>query len=178
MGYTGGELRSHWLRERFGLVGDAMAGFVGPCHVKPEHVVDIEERISGQAIAGASMVHILCEHFQVPLPEMVVRQRLLAAIVLDVLREYGNDLARRVRRRGDDLYLEERKLSVSIATVSPVSALCHFGVNVNTDRVPVPAAGLEELGVDAWRMGPLVLERYALDTEQMDGAVVKVRPVP
>ena len=140
--YTGAELRSHWLRERFGLAGDAIVGFVGPCSIRPEHVIDMDERISGEPIAAQSMLHMICEHFQVSLPEMVVRQRLLSAIWLEALKEKGTESAQELTRDGDDLYLGCRKLSVSIATVSPVSALCHFGLNVTKAGVPVPAASL------------------------------------
>ena len=174
--YTGAQLRSHWLRERFGLSGDAIIGFVGSCRVQPEHVIDMDERVSGEPIAAESMLHMLCEHFQVSLPEMVLRQRLLSAIWLEALKEKGADPVQELTRRGDDLYLGHRKLSVSIATVSPVSGLCHFGVNVTVAGVPVPAAALEELGVDPVTLGSLVLERYAAESEEMTEAVAKVRP--
>jgi len=176
--YTGAELRSHWLRERFGLRGDAAAAFVGPCGVRKEHVIDMDERISGEPIAAQSMLHMICEHFQVSLREMVVRQRLLSAICLETMREKGSELAQMLTRRGDDLFLGRRKLSVGIATVSPVSALCHFGVNVTEAGVPVPAAALDELGLAPGIFGPLVLERYAAEMDGVVDAVAKVRPAP
>ena len=40
-------------------------------------------------------------------------------------------------RKGDDLFLGEGKLSVSIATASPVSTLIHLGVNEDASGAPV-----------------------------------------
>ena len=41
--YSGKELRSHWLMEKSGMVGDAAASFVGACHVAGEDLVDRED---------------------------------------------------------------------------------------------------------------------------------------
>jgi len=52
-------------------------------------------------------------------------------------------------RRGDDIYVNGRKLSISIATVSPVSVKIHIGINVEAKGIPkgVDAIGLKELGI-------------------------------
>ncbi|RLF91350.1 DUF366 domain-containing protein, partial [Thermococci archaeon] len=53
-------------------------------------------------------------------------------------------------RKGDDIYVGDRKLSISIATISPVSIKIHIGINVTSRGVPqdVKAIGLQELGID------------------------------
>ena len=48
-----------------------------------------------------------------------------------------------VVRNGDDLMIEGRKLSVSIATKSITSVLIHTGLNILSEGAPVAACGLE-----------------------------------
>ncbi len=80
-------------------------------------------------------------------------------------------------RRGDDLYDGDRKLSVSIATLSPNSALLHFAINVDPAGAPVPAKGLAEYGVDPREFAEAVLSSYAAETSGARRAVGKVRLV-
>jgi hypothetical protein len=174
--YTGAELRSHWIRERFGLIGDAGVAFIGPCDVMPEHMIDLDERINHLRIAGDRMLHCLIEHFQVGLREITLRQRLLAGLAFESLVQALPGRSASIRRRGDDLYVDERKLSISIATVSPLSGLIHFAVNCVPAGVPVPAASLEELGQEPQAWGVSLLARYAEEMEGVSSAMVKVRP--
>jgi hypothetical protein len=169
--YTGLELRSGWVRERTGLDGDAAAGFVGPCHVPTEHLVDLDDARAGSSIRAASMAHVIVEHPGCPLAQAVLRQRLLVAILAEVLGE------RRVRRDGDDIYYEGRKLTVSIAAPSPVSSLIHLGINVDPSGAPVPAVGLAEMRVDPASLLADVLERYARELASAAHAETKVRTV-
>jgi hypothetical protein len=71
-----------------------------------------------------------------------------------------------------------RKLSVSIATLSPVSGMIHAGVNVSTKGTPVQTASLEMLGIDPVAYGEWVGANFALDFEKVLLATSKVRPVP
>jgi uncharacterized protein len=80
-------------------------------------------------------------------------------------------------RRGDDLYDGEFKLSVSIATLSPKSALIHFAVDVDPTGAPVPARGLGHYGVDPRELAEAVLSAYAAETSGVRRATGKVRPV-
>ena len=60
--YTGTELRGGWVAARTGLSGDAAAGFVGPCHVPNENLVDLDDARAGFFIKAASMAHVIAEH--------------------------------------------------------------------------------------------------------------------
>ena len=144
--YTGEQLHSHWARMAFGIEGDCIVSFTGACDVKPEFMVDLVDSQSGSRIYSPLMLHFIVEHFDSGLVKGILRQRLLAAIAAEHLSSASGHV---IIRRGDDLYLNERKFSVSIATASPVSLLIHFGINIQTKGVPVPAAGLEELGLEA-----------------------------
>lgn len=169
--YDGAQLRAHWILRTSGIVGDALVAFVGPCAVLLAEMADLED-ISGPGIAGDRMLHFLWERFdEATLEAGVLRQRLFACIVAEALAARGVV----VSRSGDDLYHDGRKLSISIATRSPVSSLLHFAVNVTTDGTPVPTAGLLELGVTAEEFAEDVLRRVAGEEASMQDARVKVR---
>lgn len=171
--YTGVELRPGWVREHAGLDGDAAAGFVGPCHVPTEHLVDLDDARAGDFIRAASMAHVIAEHPGCPLFEAVLRQRLLVAILGEMLAEAGKTAT----RDGDDLYHDGRKLTVSIAAPSATSSLIHLGINVDPGGAPVPAIGLGELGLDAEDVLRRLLERYARELESAAYATTKVKTV-
>jgi hypothetical protein len=82
-----------------------------------------------------------------------------------------------IRRAGDDLYLGERKLSVSVATTSPTSGLIHAGFNVRGEGAPVAAIGLEELGMEPREFAEKLLAAYKAEIEAAEEAGGKVRRV-
>lgn len=173
--YDGSQLRSHWIYSTFGVQGDAIAHFTGPADVDTSHLVDISDQRDEAVIRARDMLHFIVEHFDPDILRAVLRQRMLCAIAAEVI---GEACQRRVCRRGDDLYVEERKLSVSIATVSPVSALVHLGINIDPVGSPVPAVGLGELGVEVGEVAGTVAQRYAEEMRQVGLACTKVRWVP
>jgi len=172
--YDGSQLRAHWLLQRFGLVGDALAGFRGACAVTAGEMADLED-LDGPGIAADDMVHFVWEDFAATdLLLAVHRQRLLAAQAADVVRELAPAVD--LRRRGDDLWIGAAKLSISIATVSPVSALIHFAVNASAGGAPVAIASLADLGVDPASFGRRLLARVADEQAGIANARAKVRP--
>ncbi len=172
--YTGGQLRSLWVYRTYGIVGDAIVSFLGGCDVAGERLVDQVDAAAGDSIRAARMLHFLVEHFDGDLTTMVLRQRLLIALARELL---GADISG-LRRDGDDLYVAERKLSVSIATVSPVSGLVHLGINVDPTGAPVAACGLEEFGVDPRAFAQALMGAYVAEVESMARARCTVRSVP
>lgn len=171
--YDGSQLRAHWILQHTGLVGDALVAFRGPCAVVRGEIADLAD-LDGPGIAGGDMLHFLWEEFSHPdLLLAVHRQRLLSAQAAEVLAELGPSGA--VRRDGDDLYVGAGKLSISIATVSPVSALLHFALNATPGGAPVPIASLAELGVDPERLAHELLQRVAAEQASIAVARAKVR---
>lgn len=69
----------------------------------------------------------------------------------------------------------DAKLSISIATVTPVSALIHFAVNARSSGAPVEVTSLDELGVDPAIFGETLLARVAGEQASIEGARAKVR---
>jgi len=173
--YVGTNLRSGWIEETFGLTGEAIVAWMGPCHVATAHLVDLEDVAAGAEIHAALMVHFLAEHPGDDLLAGVLRQRLLVALAEQVLRELAPDIV--LRRSGDDLFSGARKLSVSIATRSPHAGLIHLGVNVDPTGAPVPAVGLAELQVDPAELARRLLAAYAEEMASVEHARHKVREV-
>ncbi len=172
--YTGRELRAHFAFDEFALVGDSAVAWLGPCRVDVAELVDKVDARAGAFIASPAMVHLIVEHFGVALVEAVLRQRLLARLAGDLLREGG---APDVRVRGNDLFAAGRKASVSVATSSPMSALIHFGINVRTEGAPIPAFGLAEAAIGPERFARDLLGRYAAEIVDIHRAAAKVRGV-
>ncbi|MFH0947056.1 MAG: DUF366 family protein [Planctomycetota bacterium] len=170
--YDGSQLASLFGYRRTGISGDLVLAFVGACRVPFETMVDLEDVLQGAAIFSPRMLHFLAEAFAERLEPMVLRQRLFGRLAAELLAERSG---RSVVVKGDDLFVEDRKASISVATVSPISALFHFALNLETDGVPVPAIGLTELGVDWKPFATALLDRYQAECTDIRHAATKVR---
>jgi len=173
LAYT--ELYPHFARKNFGVSGDSIASFIGPCDVSGDDLVDLADKAAGTYIKAAKMLHFVVEHFAMDLLMAVRHQRLLCAALYEYLtsRSPGPELI----RDGDDIYVSEGKLTVSIATVSPVSALIHLGVNVDPAGAPVKTADLSLFNLSPRETALAVMERYAAEIDGIHAAAAKVRPV-
>ncbi|AFK21888.1 DUF366 family protein [Pyrococcus sp. ST04] len=145
--YDGSAIKSHWAYRNFGILGDSLVVFRGKCNVKVEEMVDIEDLRMRKEIKSDDMVHYIVELFwgtDIFLASSL--QKLLIARLGELLRAKGVAVV----RKGDDLFVEGKKLSISIATISPVSIKIHIGLNVTSKGVPrdVSAIGLEEIGIN------------------------------
>jgi len=174
--YTGEQLRSLWAFRELDVQGDSIVAFMGPCDVATSRLVDVADAKANAPIWSERMLHFIVEHFDMSLERAILRQRLLVSLIADTLNEAKGAFL--VRRRGDDLFSDDRKLSVSIATLSPVSCLIHVGVNISSKNTPVPTRGLADLGVDARRLAEAVLRAYVQECESAQQARCKVRGVP
>ncbi|MGZ3723499.1 MAG: DUF366 family protein [Bdellovibrionales bacterium] len=175
--YDGAQLISLNSYLKHGLLGDSIIAWVGACDVTFEHMVDGEDLLAKATIAGESMLHFIIEKFDISLFAAVSLQRLLATIVKDQLQSTATEkaLAQSLFREGDDIYSGGRKLSISIATQSPVSSLIHFAVNVNNKGTPVKTLALEDLGVDPKIFAMRVMEVFCKEIEGIQQATQKVR---
>lgn len=173
--YDGFQLVSLWAYKNYHLQGDSVVAFLGPCNVRVEEMVDQEDVLAGAFIYSENMVHFIIEHFEMDLEKTIIRQRLLIAIMRDILLELG--APSRLRRTGDDLYLDDRKASVSIATLSPISSLIHAAVNISSNNTPVPTIGLNDLAIKPEVFAQQVIERYREEYASIKMARCKVRGV-
>lgn len=175
--YDGSQLSSLWGFRNYGLLGDSIISFRGPCRVELAEMVDLEDVRRKAPIFSTDMLHFIVEHFDLDLEKTIVRQRLLMAIIKDtVQKKTGAGLD----RRGDDLFWDGKKLSVSIATLTPVSTMIHAGLNISSRDTPVPAAGLADLGLkrdEVPLLGSTVCSEYAREFAEIRMARCKVRGV-
>ncbi len=176
LGYDGSQLRSHFAFENFGIQGDAIVSFIGPCDVDIKSMVDLEDVARKQPIFSNSMLHFIIEHFDDDLTRMILKQRLLMSLMQEELHDSIEEL--KVVRRGDDLYWNEFKLSVSIATKSLISTLVHAAININSEGTPLPTKGLSDFGLNPQAFARSVMNRYVAELTGVAWARAKVKPVP
>ncbi len=175
--YIGSQLAPHWIYKNFGILGDAIVSFIGEMDVKITEMVDIEDVITNSPIYSKKMVSFILEHFEMGLSEAVTRQRLLICIIIEELKKMKKNLE--VTRLGDDIYIDDKKLSVSIATKSLTSSLIHIGLNINSEGAPIKACGLEnDLGItNIKEFSQRIMKRYIDENAEIRDAVCKVRGV-
>lgn len=173
--YTGTQLTSQWAYKNFNLLGDSIVAFIGACDVRLENMVDLEDIKSESKIYSEKMLHFIVEHFQLDLEKGVLQQRLLISIIGD---EVNARLKRQViRRKGDDLFDGDKKLSISIATLSPISTLIHVGINISSKNTPVKTIGLEDYQIDPIDFAKRAMKLYVEEIEDVEVARCKVRAV-
>lgn len=173
--YIGSQLAPHWIYKNFKIQGDAIVAFCGECEVKLTEMVDIEDVINNEPIYSKYMLSFITEQFNIELVEGVLRQRLLMTTIKEVLESRGF----KVKRDGDDLFVNDKKLSVSIATKSLTSVLIHTGINILSDGAPIAVSGLEsDLGIkDIKEFALEVMKRYSDEIDDIILASTKVRGV-
>ena len=135
-------------------------------------MVDLEDADAGDGIYSPLMAHVLVEHRDRDLREGVLLQRMLVRLAAEwVEGRAGQSL----RVQGDDVYVNDGKLSVSVATRSPRGVLMHLGVNVDIEGTPVAAAGLRDLRVPPEEFLRGVARAYVAEIDSVEHAVSKVR---
>ena len=175
--YTGEQLSPHWIYKNFNIMGNAIVSFIGECDVNLTHMVDIEDVINDEPIYSKKMLSFIEENFNSTLTETVYKQRLLVTIAKELIEKTSPSV--KIIRSGDDLYINNKKLSVSIATKSITSTLIHFGLNISAENAPVNAADLvnDAKIKDIEKFALDLLEKYSIETEDINLAISKVRGV-
>ena len=173
--YIGSQLAPHWIYRNFKIQGDAIVAFCGECEVKLTEMVDIEDVINNEPIYSKYMLSFISEQFGINLTEGVLRQRLLVTGIKEVLERRGIQ----VLRNGDDLLINGKKLSVSIATKSVTSVLIHTVLNILSEGAPIPVSALKtDLGIENIKEFAIeVMEKYSEELQDIILAMTKVRGV-
>ncbi len=173
--YEGWQLSPHWIYKNFKIQGDAIVSFIGECDVKLAEMVDIEDVINNEPIYSKSMLSFISEQFNIGLIEGIFRQRLLVCTIKEALEKRGF----KITRNGDDLFFEDKKLTVSIATKSVNSVLIHTGINIDSSGAPINASGLtSELKIsDIIGFAQEILDNYSAEINDIIMASTKVRGV-
>ncbi len=173
--YDGTQLCSGWICRESGIAGNAIIAFRGGAKVPITNMVDLEDVAQNRPIFSEEMLHFIVEIFDRDLEKMVLRQRLLIAVIEEELKK--SPACKNIRREGDDLYDGDAKLSVSIATTSPVSGLIHTGLNIVSDGTPVLTKGLRDYEIHPKTLALKIMERFTNELAGIRHATTKVRAV-
>ncbi len=168
--YDGSALKPLYSYIQHRLAGDSIVSFMGKCDVSPEHMVDAEDFVASAKIQSDLMLHFIVEIFNQNLMTAVSLQRLLVAIAQSLLPPH-------LTREGDDLYWDSKKLSVSIASVSAVSAMIHLGINIKNDGTPVPTCCLEDLKIEPRKFALDLMKKFSDEYASIVEATQKVHPL-
>lgn len=145
--YDGSQIDPSWAFREYGIYGSSIITWLGPVNITPDNLKDFAD--VGLEIKSDMMVNFICEFFdQQPVNMRVIylRQRLLVMIFREILHEFGV----KTSRSGDDIYVDNRKLSISIASVSLSSSKIHFAFNLKDEGTPedVSTIGLFDIEDD------------------------------
>jgi len=176
--YDGSQLRSLFAYLGHGVQGDSIVAWQGPCQIPLAHMVDGEDLLANAEIRGDLMLHFIVEVFGRDLYTGVALQRLLSAIAGETLQNLaGRTLSKTLCRSGDDLYFGDGKLSISIASVTPISAMIHFAVNITNQGTPVQTACLQDLHIETLAFAKKLMQNFVEEIESLKAATTKVRPL-
>ncbi|MGP8323313.1 MAG: DUF366 family protein [Methanosarcinaceae archaeon] len=171
--YDGSQISSLWGYGIAGVQDDSVIAFRGACDVKIKHMIDLEDKKANESIISPDMLHFIIEHFDsTDLKLVYARQRLFTSIVFEILTARGVN----VRRVGDDLFTNDNKLTVSIASTSAVSQKIHFGINVVHDYY----GNLYDIGISGDEVVEFmhtIAKRYTLEFEDIEKDMRKSRPL-
>ena len=145
--YDGSQINPSWAFQEFGIYGSSIITWIGPVNIAPDNLKDFAD--VGLEIKSNDMVNFICEFFDQQPPNMRIaylRQRLLVMIFREILAEYGVT----TKREGDDIFVCNRKLSISIASISLSSSKIHFAFNLEDKGTPddVETIGLYDIEVN------------------------------
>jgi hypothetical protein len=175
--YDGSQIESLWAYS-MGIKGDSIVIFHGPMDVTFENMKDFEDRKTGKTIRGDDLIHIIVERFDSPASIRLAyyMQRILMVNIRDVLLKHGVNTT----RNGDDLFIDDRKLTVSIATAGVSSEKIHCGINITRAGTPddVRTAALEDLEIKDWEsLSKEIAETFLHETEDIEEDIIKTKGI-
>jgi hypothetical protein len=173
--YDGSQIAPLWAYG-MGIKGDSVVIFHGPMDVTLNNMKDFEDEKAGKTIKGDDLIHIIVERFDSPASMRLAyyMQRLLIVSVRDVLGKHGI----KTSRNGDDLFIDDKKLTVSIASAGVASEKIHCGINITTQGTPseIRTAALLELGINDWKaLAKEIAENFIREIEYIEGDIVKTK---
>lgn len=172
--YNGSQMQSLWAYKNFCVQGDSIIVFRGECDISSEHIIDMSEIISGSKIYSRDMLHFIIEHFDTDIERILLRQRLFASIVYDVLHEFSRyDF----KRNCDNIYYRDAKATISVATVTPVSSKIHFGINIDSHGTPIKTKGLKDFHISPFNFAKKVIMKYDAELASILNDRTKIRGV-
>ena len=175
--YDGSQLHSLYSYLNHKVLGDSIVSWAGECDVTLDHMVDGEDLLAKAEIKADKMLHFIIEKFDVKLFSGVCLQRLLGEIFISYIQKNSpvKEISEKLVRCGDDVYFEKKKFNISIASMSPVSCLIHFAVNIDGKNAPVPTLSLEELKLAPEKTAKDIMDIFTAEIEHIIKATQKVK---
>lgn len=176
--YDGSQIRPLWALDQMGIKGSSIVSWMGSMEIEPSKIIDVED--VGLEIKSKEMIHFIVEHFDCQPTNIKLayhRQRILVMILKDELAQWGVQCT----RIGDDLFVGNGKLTVSIATISATSMKIHLGINITSEGTPedVKTRGvLETENIsrdDLLKLVNNVSEAYVEEIESIERDISKTR---
>lgn len=182
MDYDGSQLHHAFAYEQANILGPSIVSFIGNAEVK-DHLVDLEDKLSNDFIKSKRMLHFIIEIPDASIREMVVWQRFFIHMLAEKLRTIFEFHPEQVITDGDDIIIYEKKLSVSIATLSRFGGLVHVGLNIEVgEGCPVDAFSLNDttyFGSSDYNLNVIleVANSFANEYDDIVRATYKVKEV-
>lgn len=173
--YDGSQIAPLWAYS-MGIKGDSIVIFHGSMDVTIENMKDFEDEKAGKTIKGDDLIHFIVERFESPASMRLAyyMQRLLIICISDILAKHGI----KTTRNGDDLFVDNGKLTVSIATAGVTSEKIHCGINITTKGTPVDVrtAALLDMGIKDWKaLAKEIGDTFIREIEDIEGDIVKTK---
>ena len=183
--YDGSQIQAHYTTEKYGKIGNSILIFRGGMKLSSREMIDLkdiirESHLANILISADDALHFIIEEFDVQPPNIEIaylRLRLLTQILIEELQK--NSIF--PSRNHTDIYVEDKKLNVGIATISPTSIKIHFGVNITDTGIPkhVKAIGLQQLGISEENLYDFALnisKNYIMEVRRIKEDCAKTRP--
>jgi uncharacterized protein len=173
--YDGSQIAPLWAYN-MGIKGDSLVIFHGPMDVTFDNMKDLEDEKAGKTITGDDLVHIIVERFNSPASMRLAyyMQRLLIISIKEVLGK--NTIV--TTRNGDDLFVGDGKLTVSIASAGVTCEKIHCGINITTKGTPsdVHTAALYDNGIEDWRpIAKEIAQTFIREIDDIEEDIVKTK---
>ena len=157
-------MRPHWALVNFDLWGDSMVVFRGTMDVEPKDMIDLKEMKRGTVFPSGDLLHFVIEHFGDELKTGVLRQNILVNIAEEKL---GHRLgSKKILRWGDDLYDEDRRITLTAVAQTPVSVKIHLGICIDSDQ-DAGFVGLNEYDLDYQEVAEVIGNQYRADMKRL-----------
>ena len=171
--YDGSQISSRYASQHYDVIGNSILIFRGSMRLSPTEMIDIkdiqrESHLNEILISSDDSLHFIIEEFDNQPPNLEIeyyRLRLLTQIIIELLELRGI----KVSRKGTDIFVNEKKLNVGIASVGVSSSKIHFGINVGNTGFPshVVAIGLMEIGFEEDELEDWILNIANLYIEEI-----------
>lgn len=167
--YNGSQLHSHFAYLNYRILGNSIISWAGSCKLTSQYIVDGEDLINNCKIEADKMLHFIIEIFPQNFFYIVSIQRLFCCLIMEFLQKNIKEEIhlKNLIRKGDDIYIKNKKLSISIATVSPCSSLIHFGINILNKGTPVPTISLDCLNINYKKLSLEIMNKFILEIESI-----------